>query len=124
MVDDKDHILYLIKTEEHNRTFGGYFSVELLPHNNVDDDDDDDDYPHGEFIEDANSFIIQLDDQKLFKVRETSEANFYYSEQILRIGGGNDIMISDNCNQNTDNYTNFPYSYYGPDGTTDQTDET
>ena len=29
MVDNQDHILYLIQTEQHNRTFGGYFSVNL-----------------------------------------------------------------------------------------------
>jgi hypothetical protein len=30
-VDNKDDILYLIKSDEHNRTFGGYFKVKLTP---------------------------------------------------------------------------------------------
>ena len=30
-VDNKDEILYLIKSDEHNRTFGGYFKVKLTP---------------------------------------------------------------------------------------------
>ena len=42
---------------------------------------------------------------------------------MLVIGKGADIAIYDNCNQ-TNNYTNFPLSYYGPNGVTSRTTET
>ena len=50
IVGDKDNVLYLIKTEEHKRTFGGYYSVRMKSVNiNTD-------------IRDEKAFIIQLDD--------------------------------------------------------------
>ena len=109
MVDNKDHILYVIQTEQHNRTFGGYLSVKLSSAN------------QDKYNEDTIAFIIQLDDQKIFKVNNTANANYYNSGWILAIAGGGDIAISDNCNQNNSSYTNFPNSYYGPDGATSQT---
>ena len=68
--------------------------------------------------------MIQLDDQKLFKVNSTANANYYDSPYILRIGGGGDIHIADNCNQNQSSETTFTSSYYGPEGTKSVTEET
>jgi hypothetical protein len=50
IVGDKDNVLYLIKTEEHKRTFGGYYSVRMK---SVSIDN---------YIKDEKAFIIQLDD--------------------------------------------------------------
>ncbi len=50
IVGDKDSVLYLIKTEEHKRTFGGYYSVRMKSVN------------AGGNIKDEKAFIIQLDD--------------------------------------------------------------
>jgi hypothetical protein len=101
----------LINTQ-HDRTFGGYLSVGLLPSK------------EGSFYEDKHAFIIQLDDQKIFKVNVTAKANYYYSPVLLYIGGEGDILIQDNCNQREDSYTNFPFHYYGPEGTTSRTEQT
>ena len=48
-VDEKDDILYLIKTE-HNRTFGGYYKVKLTKQS------------QGKYSTDKDAFIIQIDD--------------------------------------------------------------
>ena len=110
LVDNNDHIMYIIKSE-HDRTFGGYCSVKLQPSKSG-------------YFEDKLAFMIQLDDQKLFKVNKTGSANYYNSSIILSIGGANDIYIADNCNQNQESLTYFPCQYYGPEGTTSMTEET
>ena len=30
-VDNLDNILYIVKSEEHNRTFGGYYKIKMIP---------------------------------------------------------------------------------------------
>ncbi len=75
------------------------------------------------YNEDKHAFIIQLDDQKIFKVKITANANYYRSSELLMIGGS-DICIYDNCNQNYNSNTGFPAHYYGPEGTKEQTDQT
>jgi hypothetical protein len=47
-------------------------------------------------IRDDKAFIIQVDDRKIFKVRNAGSANYYYSSLTLEIG--DDIRIADNCN--------------------------
>lgn len=50
IVGDKDNVLYLVKTEEYNRTFGGFYSVRFK---SVSDDN---------YIRDEKAFILQLDE--------------------------------------------------------------
>ena len=78
--------LYLVKTEDHNRTFGGFYSKRLK---SVSVDN---------WIRDEKAFIIQLDDRKIFKVQDADKANFYWSSGILHIGNGCDFAIYDNFN--------------------------
>ena len=49
-VDNKDDILYVIRTEQHNRTFGGYFKIKMIKSSN------------DTRINDKDAFIIQIDD--------------------------------------------------------------
>ena len=30
-VDNLENILYIVKSEEHNRTFGGYYKIKMIP---------------------------------------------------------------------------------------------
>jgi len=112
-VDNKDDILYVIRTEEqYNRTFGGYFKINMIKSSD------------GTKINDKDAFIIQIDDLKIFKVKDTASANRYFSNYMLVMGGGADIGIYNNCNQNNYSYTNFPSGYYGPNGVTSRSTET
>ncbi len=72
--------------------------------------------PNYTYNEDKHAFIIQLDDQKIFKVNVTANANYYDPSYLLAIGGS-DIYIADNCNLNYNSITGFPCHYYGPEGT-------
>ena len=74
-----------MKTSEHNRTFGGFYSVKLKS------------VSEGNYIRDEKAFIIQLDDRKIFKIRDAEYANYYNSPGYILEIGGFDIWILDNC---------------------------
>jgi hypothetical protein len=50
------------------------------------------------YSNDPHAFMIQLDDCKIFKVRNSKCANSYWNSWILCIGGGGDIALNNNCN--------------------------
>ena len=46
------------------------------------------------YFKDEKAFIFQLDDQKIFKIREPSGAVYYDSNYLITIGSsGNEIAI-------------------------------
>ena len=45
-VDNLENILYIVKSEENNRTFGGYYKIKMIPSSN------------GTKIDDKDAFII------------------------------------------------------------------
>ena len=73
----------------------------------------------------SKSFIFSLVDKEglaPFKsmVKQASSSNAIYrgSSYGPTFGGGHDIHIADNANQNTGSYTNFGFSYSLPNGVT------
>ena len=72
----------------------------------------------------SNSFIFSLLDKEgltPFKsmVAQPHSAICSWSNYGPTFGGGHDIHIADNANQNTGSYTRFGYTYSPPSGVTD-----
>ena len=72
----------------------------------------------------SNAFIFSLLDKEglaPFKsMSSTSAAIYRLSSYGPTFGGGYDLHISDNANQNTNSYTNFGYSCSLPNGVADR----
>jgi len=73
------------------------------------------------------SFIFSLVDKEglaPFKsmIKQGSKSSAIYGGQSYgpTFGGGHDLRIADNANQNTHSYTNFGNSYSLPNGVTDR----
>ena len=75
----------------------------------------------------SKSFIFSLVDKEglapfksMVKQASSSYAIYGQSSYGPTFGGGHDIYIANNANQNTGSYTNFGHSYSLPNGVTDQ----
>ncbi len=54
----------------------------------------------GKLVRDQEAFIIQLNDEKIFKVENPDKAMWYYKGYLLCIGTGFDICIYKDCDNN------------------------
>ncbi|CAH3191542.1 unnamed protein product, partial [Porites evermanni] len=107
--DGKRHTITIIKKD--NYVFGGYTDI---PWTFVDG-----------YGTTSNSFIFSLLDKEglaPFKSMVTNTSFAIYREPSYgpTFGGGHDIYVADNANQNPNSYTNFGTSYSLPNGVTDR----
>ena len=77
------------------------------------------------WVSTSKSFIFSLVDKERLAPFKSMEKNagsgmiYCGSSYGPTFGGGHDIHITDNANQNTVSYTTFGYSYSPPSGVTD-----
>ncbi|CAH3116517.1 unnamed protein product [Porites lobata] len=104
--DGKNHTITIIKKDEY--VFGGYTDIP---------------WAHG-YSTSSKSFVFSLLDKEglaPFKSMVTNTSFPIYRDPSYgpTFGGGHDIYIADNANQNANSYANFGTSYSLPNGITD-----
>ena len=84
---------------EHNKIFGGFFNEKF-------------DTKKSQYFNDFNAFLFSLTTKKKFKVIKPEYALYANADiYIDSFGGGHDIKIGNNCDQNTNSASNFGLTY-------------
>lgn len=73
---------------------------------------------------DDKAFIFSLSNRsKHHQVQNKSQAVDHSKDYLVAFGRGHDFRIASNCNNNTESYSNFGYTYQLPEGMGMNSDE-
>jgi len=99
--DNKSSTITVIKSKNHGRIFGGYTKATwTLVGNGYYTNKNDD-----------SSFLFSLTYNERYPHKKNSERAICVNSTHLPVFGSADMVINDNCNSRTNNYTNFPGSF-------------
>jgi hypothetical protein len=104
------HILSLAESE-HGKKFGGYSSVQFDS--------------ACKWYADPNAFIFSLSDKKKFEHIDPQTSTAFVlgaSDRIIHFGAGNDFIIYNDCDKNSNSKSNFGRTYKAPEGITHNTE--
>ncbi|CDW73405.1 tldc domain-containing protein [Stylonychia lemnae] len=101
--DNQGPTISFIKSE-HGQIFGGYTSLSWTSAN-------------GQYYKDNNAFLFNLNKNTLHKQYQNFDnAVRHQIDYQMTFGGGFDINISNNCNNNNSSYCRLGYTYMPPQG--------
>eukprot|EP00347_Sterkiella_histriomuscorum_P006977 403350719 len=98
----KDNLLIFVLSE-FGQVFGGFLS-EIFSQKN-------------EYIPDKGAFLFQLTKRQLmFQYQNFQSAYYDKNGKGATFGGGHDLYLSSNCNQNSSSYSDLGHTYKPPEG--------
>ncbi|CDW83367.1 tldc domain-containing protein [Stylonychia lemnae] len=101
--DNQGPIISFIQSE-HGQIFGAYTSVPWTSNRD-------------KWISDNEAFVFSLSKNTLHKQHDNYDfAVNHHDNNIITLGGGHDIFISNKCNDNSDSYCNLGHVFMAPQG--------